>query len=229
MKADRKRLTLLVLLLVYAATLAVTGCGRVTPMGPDVDVVSAPNATHAAHATTAAVSVGLMPDAPVAGPAPEVEITPDLPAPVEGVVQPGGGGLSTSAVGFVQMVSKLVKPTAEVVLQTGRWSLDFHPGSLATKKVIRMSPATDGSLRIKFSPDGTQFGTPVDLTVDYAGTAYDPASALHVAGVGPVLVWLDPATGKWVEMPSTYDPATKKLHAQLQHFSTYGVSGRAGW
>lgn len=200
--------------------IAVASCGRVAPTSPDVGLDPSPSAV---QASTAGSSIGLAPDGDGNGgtPAPVLK-------PVQVLVQPVTNLLG-GVVRLVQNVVKLVLPGAETTVSTSRWALAIHPGSLDQPKLIRITQANDGMLRADFGPEGTQFGTPVDVTVSYAGTSLDPATRGHVRGMVPVFLWLNPATGKWVELPSTFDPATKTVHAQLHHFSSYAVGGRAGW
>jgi len=134
-----------------------------------------------------------------------------------------------SVLNFLPLVTQLVLPSGNTVVRGGRWSLQFHSNSLAAPTSISISTASDGTMRVKFGPDGTQFGTPVDLTIDYSGTSLDPSSPSYVRGVVPQFLYFDPKLNQWVEMASTNDPANKCVHAKLAHFSTYGLGGRAGW
>ena len=207
-------------LLAAVLAFAVAGCGRMAaPMSPDpVAVVAASR-----PATPANSTVEIVPDSQGSG--------DDDPGALPGLVQAVPNlvaGAQATPARYVRALSQSVKPGQETLLHTGRWTLDFHAGSLAARKTIRVALASDGSLRAKFTPDGTPFGQPVDLTVDYSGTSLDPASAGYVAGRVPALLWLDPASGRWVQMPSTYDPAARTLHAQLPHFSTWAVGSGAG-
>lgn len=201
--------------------LAVASCGRMAPTSPDVGLDPSASAN---QSSTQMTTIGLAPDEE----GPVANLVQPVLSPIGGVVDPVLG-LVGGVLRLVQNVVKLVLPGIETNVHTTRWSLDIHPGSLTTSKVIRITQATDGMLRADFGPEGTQFGTPVDVTVSYAGTSLDPSSRAYVRGTVPVFLWLDPSTGKWVEMPSTFDPATCTVHAQLHHFSSYGVGGRAGW
>ena len=68
------------------------------------------------------------------------------------------------------------------------------------------------------------FANPVRLQFDLPPNA-DPRVM--------VIYWYDETNGAWVTIPTTYDPATRKVWSDLPHFSMYKadceVQGRAGW
>ena len=220
---------------------AASGCGRALSTSPEAvsaqttSVVRAPDATAVASAATAGAN------SPITLP----DVTLPLPiGPVaKGTILEDPNGL-ISSIDFVQDPSRqdlpgpllflptavsVVMPGLETNVSSGRWSLDFHSGSLQDLEPISVSQASDGTMRVAFGPDGTHFGQDVDLTINYAGTSVDPASPSYVAGSVPLFFYFDPSGGTWVEMPSVNDVVHKTLHAKLQHFSTYGVGTRAGW
>ena len=199
-------------ILVIALALAVSGCGRVAPTSPDV----------ALESTTGTSGDGARSNAPPAmATLPESGDWTFIQDPTRPVL-PG-------LLRFLTSVLSLVTPAGESQIATGKWSLQFHSGSLSLAKLISIAQASDGTMRVQFGPDGTKFGTAVDLTVSYAGTSLDPASSSYVPGTTPVFLYFDPALKQWTEVASINDPAHKLLHVKLQHFSTYGVGGRAGW
>ena len=76
-------------------------------------------------------------------------------------------------------------------------------------------------------PHGTQFLLPVTVDVDYSGTSLDPASPDYVGGL-PVLLWLNPWTGRWELVLGVNNPLTKKYTVLLTHFSRYAVGSNKG-
>ncbi|GGF83952.1 hypothetical protein GCM10010912_31440 [Paenibacillus albidus] len=71
----------------------------------------------------------------------------------------------------------------------------------------------------EFTPDGTKFAKPVDLsfvipvTTDYPGN-------LTVA-------WLDKTTNRWIPVPSTLDAKTGIMTGKITHFTAYAVIDRS--
>ncbi len=212
-----------VLAVATVAVMLLAGCGRVAPTSPDSGL--APEGT--------SVSTGL----PAAGNAPsavKIPVVVDFGprntsvAPLQPVKDPDATPLE-GTLQFVLDVVRLVLPGLETHIGSGRWGLDLHAGSLEVPKGISVAHASDGTVQVEFGPDGTQFGTPVDIVIDYSGTSVDPSSKDYVPGTRPVLLWWNPATKAWTEMPCTIDAGTHTVHGKLQHFSRYGVGGKAGW
>jgi hypothetical protein len=218
---------ILIAILASALVFAAAGCGRVAPTSPDVDL---------------ARSASLMPDPAPGDPAggstdpqpgsPPPSASTVIPSPNPGAnwvfIQDPSRQPLPGILRFVLSLLRFVQPIGNSLLHTGRWSLQFHTGSLSLPRLISIAQASDATVRVQFGPDGTRFGTPVDLTISYAGTSLDPASSTY-HGQTPVFVWFDPSQSKWVELPFVNDTAAKVLRVKLQHFSTYGVGGRAGW
>lgn len=206
--------------LVVALLLA--GCGRVAPTSPDAGL------TPADGTSGGTLPVGSSDPSRVQLPI----IGVGTPRTTAAALQPVKDPSATPVEGLLQFVVDLVKlvlPGLETHLDSGRWQLDVHPGSLDLPKGISISHATDGTVQVEFGPDGTRFGTPVDVTIDYSGTSVDPTSPSYVPGTKPVLLWWDPARGAWTEMPCTVDADKHQIHGKLQHFSRYGCGGKAGW
>jgi hypothetical protein len=95
--------------------------------------------------------------------------------------------------------------------------------SLTADPVSDPPPPPAGSnivaLAWDFGLNGTTFDPPVEIsyTIDPASLppGTDPA--------GAVLAYYDNQTGQWVELPTSYDPATGKLTGQASHFCTFTV------
>ena len=129
---------------------------------------------------------------------------------------------------WVQVCDVLVRKDADTVFTASHYELHFAKGSLANDTRVTIKEYDPNVLDVQFGPDGTQFGVPVELSVDFRGTAADPGSALYDERE-PVLYWLDESTNQWVEVPSRTDWVNRRLNAELQHFSRYMVGGKAGW
>ncbi|MEC0173111.1 DUF4430 domain-containing protein [Paenibacillus graminis] len=72
-----------------------------------------------------------------------------------------------------------------------------------------------------FGPDGTKFVKPVDLSITVPVKAGNPANL--------ALAWLDPATGRWIPVPSVLDAKTGIITGKISHFTDYAVVDRSKW
>ncbi|WP_060862422.1 S-layer homology domain-containing protein [Paenibacillus riograndensis] len=72
-----------------------------------------------------------------------------------------------------------------------------------------------------FGPDGTKFVKPVDLSITVPVKSGNPANL--------ALAWLDPATGRWIPVPSVLDAKTGIITGKISHFTDYAVVDRSKW
>ncbi len=72
-----------------------------------------------------------------------------------------------------------------------------------------------------FGPDGTKFVKPVDLSITVPVKVGNPANL--------ALAWLDPATGRWIPVPSVLDAKTGIITGKISHFTDYAVVDRSKW
>jgi len=114
------------------------------------------------------------------------------------------------------------------LVSASHYELHFHDGSLATDTTVTMQEYDPGVLDVQLGPHGVQFGTSVELSVDFAGTAADPGAVAYDHS-DPVLYWLNERTNQWEEVPGRTDWAHKKHIVELRHFSRYVLGGKAGW
>lgn len=126
------------------------------------------------------------------------------------------------------LTAVLVSPDVDQTVSGGRYTLQFYKGSLAKADTVTIKAYDSNILDVQFGPHGTQFGTPVQLSIDFSGTAADPDSKLADASE-PVLWYLDETKNQWVEVPGTTDWKNKRFVVQLEHFSRYVLGGKAGW
>ena len=126
------------------------------------------------------------------------------------------------------VTSVLVLAGSDQTVAGGRYSLDFRKSSLEKSEQITIQTYDANVLDVQFGPHGTQFKTPVRLSISFAGTAADPGSRI-ADGSKPVLWYLDETKNQWVEVPGTVDWATKHYVVYLEHFSRYVLGGKAGW
>ncbi|OKP94515.1 S-layer homology domain-containing protein [Paenibacillus sp. P32E] len=127
-------------------------------------------------------------------------------AAFEQEVTPGAGAALKDSGGEVQ----LLIPAGAV---TGTVKISVRENSSSRKELV--------SGLYTFSPDGTKFVKPVDLSITVPVTVLNPANL--------ALAWLDPATGRWIPVPSVLDAKTGVLTGKVSHFTDYAVVDRSKW
>jgi hypothetical protein len=126
------------------------------------------------------------------------------------------------------VTSMLVAPGNDVAVPAGRFTLDFRESSLEKPELVTVMMYDPNILDVKFGPHGTQFKTPVRVTIDFTGTAADPGAG-NTEHLRPVLWYLDETNNRWVEVPGTVNWQTKQYVVYLEHFSRYVLGSKAGW
>jgi hypothetical protein len=164
----------------------------------------------------------------------------------------GGGGsqgsssipVETSApvtgVGRVSLpLSGTGEVSAPVTVRTsdGVGSLTIGEGTLARDKngnlLDEVTIARADAAGLPPTPTGTVTG--FALECGPAGATFDPPAALTYTlseeewgRIGDLaslrVMWYNPGTGEWQEVPATVDPATRTVTAQVSHFSIYALT-----
>lgn len=129
-----------------------------------------------------------------------------------------------------QLVSSIPVPAGVDTMVTGsHYALRFYKGSLAKLEIISIKEYDRNVIDVQFGPHGTRFVTPVELSIDFAGTNSDPRTA-NADPSEPVLWYLNETTNRWEEvMGGTTDWVHLKYIVHLEHFSRYVLGGKAGW
>ena len=193
-----------VLLLLLAGLLS-GGCGSSSPVGPDGSALS--DSTDAPYTRT--------------NPPPFLT-TSRRP----GLLSPAGLTLPDLRPWYT-LVTRWVAPGAAQVVSGGRYELRFDAGSLREGTQVVVKEWDSGVLEFELGPHGATFEVPVDLYVDFAGTNADSSSA-NFDGSAPELYWFNQERGEWEVVPGKVEG--RKYHAQLPHFSSYGLArGKGGW
>ncbi len=185
--------------------LTVNGCGEL-PTAPRLDPgvgAAGPAASGGLVAADGGVDVG----PPDAGPAP-------APAPA-----PGSPALQATA-GLVGELGGSVQLKDVAVV--------FPPDAFtgAAQISVTMPDSSKLEVHLEITPAGkNHFDVPVRLEFDPRAAGQDPRMM--------VIRWRNPADNRWVDIPTTMDPVSGKVWADLAHFSDYEcvseVQGRAGW
>jgi len=173
------------------------------------------------------------PDTPVfteANPPPFLSVSPADPA-VAPAPEPVLSAQGEDTIGSWECLAHAeVKAGEEKTVGGGRYELLFREGSLKGTAEISIEEWDSHLLVTRFGPHGIQFGEPVTLTVDYAGTNADPSTE-NFDGTVPVFWWFNPSNGVWDMISGKNDTKDLTFTVDLKHFSTYGLGGdgTAGW
>ena len=187
--------------------LALSGCSRGTFSSP------------AAVGEPAA----MQPNVQVPAPPSRLSVPSDSSANLTGVPAP-----PTTSLNWQLVTAVLVLPGVEQSVIGSRYALRFSKASLEHSELITIRTYNPNILDVQFGPHGTKFATPVELSIDFTGTAADPDSKLADASE-PVLWYLDESQNQWVEVQGTTDWERKRFVVYLEHFSRYVLGGKAGW
>lgn len=110
------------------------------------------------------------------------------------------------------------------VTSGGRYSLSFASGSLTVSKLTATIEERDEDvIDIQLGPHGSQFSTPVTLTISYAGTNADPNSKNFQPG-SLAFYYFNPVANIWEQAPGTDNVALRQYTVKLTHFSQYALA-----
>ena len=153
------------------------------------------------------------------------------------------GGL-TAAQGGTDVAVPIASPAPVIApeLETSAGLVGEVGGSILLKDVALIVPkdAFSGVAQIQVTiPDSAKLEVHLEITPASKNHFDVPARLVFdakAAGKDPrtmVIRWRDPAENRWVDIPTTVDPKTGLVSADLAHFSEYEcvseVQGRAGW
>ena len=147
-------------------------------------------------------------------------------APTSSFQSAGKNTGSGSVSGWTVVASEKFNPGVDSVcppLTGSRYTLTFSQNALSNATTITISERDSKVVDVQLGPDGTKFGAPVTLTVNYAGTPNDPDSP-YFTGFAPKVRRFEPSTNSWTDIPGVDDPATKTYVAQLTGFSRYAMT-----
>jgi len=143
------------------------------------------------------------------------------------------GGVDTlpASPSWYTVASKTVTPLLGGTVAGSRYQVSVLPLALTQTTTISIREHSPSVLDFELLPHGTPFLLPVTVDVDYSGTSLDPASADYDGGL-PILLWLNPSSGRWELVIGVNHPLTKTYTVLLTHFSRYAVGknqGTAEW
>jgi hypothetical protein len=160
------------------------------------------------------------------GPVPTSTSTPTPAVPI------GQASLPLSETGEVSesVTVRTGDGVGSLIVGAGTRARDANGNSLGEVTIARAD--TTGLPPI---PSATAIG--IALTCGPAGATFDPAITLtytlseeewEIADPSTLTVmWYNPGTGEWQEVPATVDPATRTVTAQISHFSLFALTWAA--
>ncbi len=153
---------------------------------------------------------------------------PTIEATVFGVTT----SIKVDSQGIVQETVTFTSPDGRMTLTIpkGTKALDKNGNPLTTLTInINTSPPAPPTgtniigLAYSFGPDGATFAPPITLT-----WSYDPNTLPSgVAEQDLVIAYYDAAAGTWVELPGTINTTNHTITAQVSHFATFAIIGKA--
>jgi len=143
--------------------------------------------------------------------------SPDLTPADDGRYVPEIPYLGTFETGTT---TKVIDGTLGGTIERGPFRVDVPANSVEGDVQFKVEIPDDGTIQVHLTPHGMTFDKPVVLTVDLR-----IASGL---GENVALFWWNQKQERWDNIGGTFDPDTKQLVTNLDHFSTY-APGRAGW
>lgn len=220
---------LVALLLLACGGLACSGPGPTAPdrvgsaLGPDRSIERAQHSSPQGAASNAGTGVAPR----LQGPARLLPIGKRTDP--EGAI--GGADTLPASPSWYTVASKTLTPLFGGTVAGSRYRVMVPPLALSGLTTISIREYSPDILDFELLPHDTQFLLPVTVEVDYSGTLLDPAHPDYDGGL-PILLWLNPATGRWELVVGVDNPLTKKYTVILTHFSRYAMgrnSGTAEW
>ncbi|HNT07170.1 MAG TPA: hypothetical protein PKH49_02640, partial [Methanoculleus sp.] len=147
---------------------------------------------------------------------------PDAPA-----VQIGHASLATSPAGVVleSVTVRTADETCAVAIREGITALDGSGNPLGEVTVARAAsvpaapPGATVLIALECGPAGATFNPAAVLTYTLSAEEW----AKIDKGATPEVMWYNPGTGKWQDIPATVNPATRTVTAEVSHFSIYAL------
>jgi len=151
--------------------------------------------------------------------------------PAAPLVQGGHASLATSPAGVVleSVTVRTADEACAVAIQEGTTARDGNVNPLGEVTVARTAsvPAaplgTTVAIALDCGPAGATFDPPITLTYTLSAEEW----AKIGEGATPKVMWYNPGTGAWQDIPATVSPATRTVTAEVSHFSIYALAWTA--
>ncbi|HOI59621.1 MULTISPECIES: hypothetical protein [unclassified Methanoculleus] len=159
-------------------------------------------------------------------------ITP-IPTPSAPAVPVGQASLPLSATGEVSesVTVRTGDSVGSLTIGEGTRARDADGNPLGEVTIVRADaaglppnpPGTAIGLALTCGPAGATFDPPVTITYTLSEEEWERVSDPATLQV----MWYNPGTGEWQEVPATVDPATRTVTAQVSHFSLFALTWAA--
>ncbi|NLM29137.1 MAG: hypothetical protein GX216_01715 [Methanomicrobiales archaeon] len=165
---------------------------------------------------------------PSRDPGSQITYDPDAPE-----VYIGSAPLTTSPAGVVleSVTLRTADGICAVLIQEGTTALDKDRRSLGevTGRTIAPAdlpaapPGVTVAVALECGPAGAMFDPPAVLTYTLSADEWAKAGK----GARAKVIWYNPETGEWQDIPSTVNVATRTVTAEVSHFSIYALAWTA--
>lgn len=132
--------------------------------------------------------------------------------------------LEANTVSLSQVISAGAAATLKD--EAGEVQLSIPAGAVTSSVTINVKERSSARPELvsglyEFTPDGTKFAKPVDLTIKVPITTDHPENL--------VIAWLNKTTNEWIPVPTTLDLRTGSVTGKTSHFTDYAVVDRSLW
>jgi hypothetical protein len=125
-------------------------------------------------------------------------------------------------------ITQEVTPGTEATLKdnAGEVQLQIPAGAVSSAVTISVKEIKSDRTELvsglyEFTPDGTKFVKPVDLSIKVPITTAYPANL--------VVAWLNKTTNQWIPVPTMVDVKNGIITGKISHFTDYAVIDRSLW
>ncbi|WP_052410074.1 S-layer homology domain-containing protein [Paenibacillus durus] len=132
--------------------------------------------------------------------------------------------LAANSVSLAQLATSagaILKDAAgEVQLQIPAGAVEGSAVTIGVQEQPSSRPELVSGL-YEFTPNGTKFTKPTDLSIQIPVVTRNPQNL--------ALAWLDENTNQWIPVPAVLDLSTGTITGKVSHFTKYAVVDRSKW
>ncbi|MFD1772750.1 DUF4430 domain-containing protein [Paenibacillus rhizophilus] len=132
--------------------------------------------------------------------------------------------LAANSVSFAQLATSagtaLKDAAGEVQLQIPAGAVEGIAFTIGVQEQPSSRPELVSGL-YEFTPNGTKFAKPTDLSIQFPVGARNPQNL--------ALAWLDEKNDQWIPVPAVLDLSTGTITGKVSHFTKYAVVDRSKW
>ncbi|NGM84916.1 DUF4430 domain-containing protein [Paenibacillus sp. 7124] len=132
--------------------------------------------------------------------------------------------LTANSVAFAQLATSagaaLKDAAGEVQLQIPAGAVEGIAITIGVQEQPSSRPELVSGM-YEFTPNGTKFAKPTDLSIQIPVGTRNPQNL--------ALAWLDEKTNQWIPVPAVLDLSTGTITGKVSHFTKYAVVDRSKW